>query len=104
MVIPFEVDAIALRPDHLRPPLPRARAITVRRFDDYVQALEKAKVVLDIDRRKEIIRADAEQPRLRAGAELIHDEGLLEEVAGLVEWPVVMMGSFDEASSKCPRK
>src|SRR5438128_1953081 len=35
-------------------------AIRVKRFDDYVQALEKAKVVLDIDRRKEIIRADAD--------------------------------------------
>lgn len=70
-------------------------AIRVRRFDDYVQALEKARVVLDIDRRKEIIRTDADHLAFAQGLTVIHDDGLLEEVAGLVEWPVVMMGSFD---------
>ncbi|WP_196259568.1 glycine--tRNA ligase subunit beta [Pelagibacterium limicola] len=79
-------------------------AIKVRRFDDYVQALEKAKVVLDIDRRKDIIRSDAEQLAFAQGLELIADEGLLEEVAGLVEWPVVMMGAFDEAFLKVPEE
>src|SRR5215217_8243382 len=69
-------------------------AIKVRRFDDYVTALERAKVVLDIDRRKEIIRTDAEQLAFAQNLTVIADEGLLEEVAGLVEWPVVMMGSF----------
>eukprot|EP00873_Tetraselmis_striata_P032612 jgi/Tetstr1/452876/TSEL_039912.t1 len=79
-------------------------AIKVRRFDDYVQALEKARVVLDIDRRKQIIRTDAEQLAFAQGLELIVDEGLLEEVAGLVEWPVVMMGSFDETFLKVPEE
>ncbi|MGN6488046.1 MAG: glycine--tRNA ligase subunit beta, partial [Devosia sp.] len=78
--------------------------IRVRRFDDYVQALERAKVVLDIDRRKEIIRADAEGLAFAQGLTLIHDEGLLEEVAGLVEWPVVMMGSFDPAFLEVPEE
>ena len=79
-------------------------AIKVRRFDDYVQVLEKARVVLDIDRRKQIIRTDAEQLAFAQGLDLIVDEGLLEEVAGLVEWPVVMMGSFDEAFLKVPEE
>ena len=79
-------------------------AIKVRRFDDYVQALEKARVVLDIDRRKQIIRTDAEQLAFAQGLDLIVDEGLLEEVAGLVEWPVVMMGSFDESFLKVPEE
>ncbi|WP_421952509.1 glycine--tRNA ligase subunit beta [Pelagibacterium sp.] len=79
-------------------------AIKVRRFDDYVQSLEKARVVLDIDRRKQIIKTDAEQLAFAQGLELIVDEGLLEEVAGLVEWPVVMMGSFDEAFLKVPEE
>ena len=70
-------------------------AIRVRRFDDYVQALEKARVVLDIDRRKDIIRTDADHLAFAQGLTVIHDDGLLEEVAGLVEWPVVMMGAFD---------
>ncbi len=76
--------------------------ITVRRFDDYASKLDRAKVVLDTERRKEIIRADARDRALALGLELIEDEGLLEEVAGLVEWPVVLVGSFDEAFLDIP--
>ncbi|KQX34874.1 glycine--tRNA ligase subunit beta [Devosia sp. Root436] len=79
-------------------------AIRVRRFDDYVEALERAKVVLDIDRRKDIIRADADQLAFAQGLTVIADEGLLEEVAGLVEWPVVMMGAFDPAFLELPEE
>ncbi len=78
--------------------------IKVRRFDDYVTSLEKARVVLDLDRRKEIIRADADNLAFAQGLSVIHDEGLLEEVAGLVEWPVVMMGSFDKDFLKVPEE
>jgi glycyl-tRNA synthetase beta chain len=70
-------------------------AINVRRFEDYVEALQKAKVTLDASRRKEIILADAKSLALAHGLELVEDEGLLEEVAGLVEWPVVLMGEFE---------
>jgi glycyl-tRNA synthetase beta chain len=80
------------------------QAIQVRRFDDYIAALERAKVVLDIDRRKDIIRTDADQLAFAQGLTVIHDEGLLEEVAGLVEWPVVMMGTFDPAFLKLPEE
>ena len=78
--------------------------ISVRRFDDYVTALERAKVVLDIDRRKDIIRSEAEHLAFAQGLSLISDEGLLEEVAGLVEWPVVMMGAFDPDFLKLPEE
>ncbi|MET3926410.1 glycine--tRNA ligase subunit beta [Devosia sp. 2618] len=78
--------------------------IRVRRFDDYVAALERAKVVLDIDRRKDIIKTDAEQLAFAQGLTVINDEGLLEEVAGLVEWPVVMMGSFDPDFLRLPEE
>ncbi len=78
--------------------------IRVRRFDDYVQALEKAKVVLDLDRRKEIIRSEAEHLAFAQGLTLIHDEALLEEVAGLVEWPVPMMGAFEESFLELPEE
>ncbi|YBV98252.1 glycine--tRNA ligase subunit beta [Phyllobacteriaceae bacterium JZ32] len=70
--------------------------IIVRRFDDYVAKLEKAKVVLDADRRKEMILDDARNLAFASGLELVEDEGLLEEVSGLVEWPVVLMGTFEE--------
>ncbi|MGU3387133.1 glycine--tRNA ligase subunit beta [Methylobacterium sp. D53M] len=71
-------------------------AIEVRRFDDYIQALERAKVILDADRRKDVILHDARDLAFARGLDLVEDEGLLEEVSGLVEWPVVLMGSFDE--------
>ena len=68
----------------------------VRRFDDYVAALEKARVVLDPARRMDIIRTDARNLAFAQGHELVEDEGLTAEVAGLVEWPVPLMGSFDK--------
>ncbi|HEY9009634.1 MAG TPA: glycine--tRNA ligase subunit beta [Devosia sp.] len=95
VVIPFKSNQVASGQTTFGHRFLSPDAIRVKRFDDYVQALEKAKVVLDIDRRKEIIRADADHLAFAQGLTVIHDEGLLEEVAGLVEWPVVMMGSFD---------
>ena len=77
-------------------------AITVRRFEDYVGKLEAAKVVLDAERRKRIILDDAKNLAFANGLELVEDEGLLEEVAGLVEWPAVLMGEFEEAFLEIP--
>jgi glycyl-tRNA synthetase beta chain len=76
--------------------------IQVRHFDDYVAKLEKARVVLDAARRREIILNDAKNLAFARGYELVEDEGLLNEVAGLVEWPVVLMGSFDGSFLKIP--
>jgi glycyl-tRNA synthetase beta chain len=76
--------------------------ITVRRFDDYVSKLEAAKVVLDPERRKNIILEDAKELAFAQGFELVEDQVLLDEVAGLVEWPVVLMGSFDEEFLSIP--
>jgi glycyl-tRNA synthetase beta chain len=70
-------------------------AISVRRFEDYEAKLKAAKVVLDAQARKDIILADAKQLAFAQGLELVEDQALLDEVAGLVEWPVVMMGSFE---------
>ena len=75
---------------------------TVRRFDDYVPALERAKVVLDPARRRDIILYDARNLAMAQGLELVEDEGLLAEVAGLVEWPVVLMGEFEAAFLDIP--
>jgi len=70
--------------------------ISVRRFADYDAKLLAAKVVLDPERRKDAILTDARQLAFAQGFELVEDQNLLDEVAGLVEWPVVLMGSFDE--------
>src|SRR5947207_7038363 len=77
-------------------------AISVRRFEDYEAKLKAAKVVLDPQARKDDILADAKQLAFAQGFELIEDQGLLDEVAGLVEWPVVLMGSFDKEFLSIP--
>ena len=76
--------------------------IRVKRFDDYMPALEAARVVLDAGRRADIIRHDARDLAFAAGLEVVEDEALLAEVAGLVEWPVVMLGRFDPAFLAIP--
>ena len=78
--------------------------IKVRRFDDYAAKLEAAKVVLDPARRSAMILADAKNLAFAQGYELIEDEGLLADVAGLVEWPVTLMGSFDKAYLAIPEE
>ena len=75
---------------------------SVRRFEDYVSKLEAAKVVLDPERRKDIILTEAKNFAFAQGYELVEDQVLLNEVAGLVEWPVVLMGSFDESFLSIP--
>ena len=77
-------------------------AISVRRFEDYEAKLKAAKVVLDPQARKDDILADAKQLAFAQGFELVEDQVLLDEVAGLVEWPVVLMGSFDKEFLSIP--
>lgn len=76
--------------------------ISVRRFEDYEAKLQAAKVVLDPARRKDIILADAKELAFAQGFELVEDQVLLDEVSGLIEWPVVLMGSFDESFLSIP--
>jgi glycyl-tRNA synthetase beta chain len=101
-IVPFEIEGLkagnVTRGHRFHAPEP----FTVRRFADYVQKLEKAKVVLDPARRRDIIRADARNLAMAHNLELIEDEGLLEEVAGLVEWPVTLIGAFEEAFLSVP--
>jgi glycyl-tRNA synthetase beta chain len=101
-IVPFEVDGVRAGDMTRGHRFLAPGAFKVRRLDDYMASLEKAKVVLDAERRKRIILADAKDLALAQGLELVEDEGLLEEVAGLVEWPVVLMGEFDEAFLDIP--
>ncbi|TGT70356.1 MULTISPECIES: glycine--tRNA ligase subunit beta [unclassified Mesorhizobium] len=96
VVVDFEIDGIGSGNVTYGHRFHAPGPITVRRFDDYVAKLEAAKVVLDADRRKEIILADARNIAFANGLDLVEDEGLLEEVSGLVEWPVVLMGEFEQ--------
>jgi glycyl-tRNA synthetase beta chain len=103
-IVPFAVDGIAAgnatRGHRFLAPAP----FTVRRLDDYMDKLHKAKVVLDAERRRDIIMAEAKQLAFAQGLELVADDGLLAEAAGLVEWPVVLMGSFDAGFLHIPEE
>lgn len=94
-IVPFEVDGVSAANFTFGHRFMAPEKIKVRRFDDYVPALERAKVVLDPVRRRDIILYDARDLALAQGLELVEDEALLREVAGLVEWPVTLMGEFD---------
>ncbi len=103
-IVPFAVGGIRAgnetRGHRFLAPAP----FTVRRFADYAQNLDRAKVVLDAERRRDIILTEAKQLAFAQGLELVQDDGLLAEVAGLVEWPVVLMGSFDEKFLRIPEE
>lgn len=76
--------------------------ITVRRFEDYEKLLRDAYVILDADERKEIILHGAAQKAFALGLEPVDDKGLLEEVAGLAEWPDVLIGRIEEQFMELP--
>jgi glycyl-tRNA synthetase beta chain len=95
-VVKFAVDGIEAGQTTFGHRFMAPAAISVRRFEDYDAKLLAAKVVLDPERRKDSILTDAKQLAFAQGFELVEDAGLLDEVAGLVEWPVVLMGSFDQ--------
>ncbi|PZN57360.1 MAG: glycine--tRNA ligase subunit beta, partial [Proteobacteria bacterium] len=95
VVVDFEVDGIRSGNVTYGHRFHAPGPITVKRFDDYAARLEEAKVLIDAERRKEIILADARNLAFANGLELVEDEALLEEVAGLVEWPVVLLGEFE---------
>src|SRR5690349_14726134 len=101
-IVPFAVDGITSGNETRGHRFLAPAAFKVKRLDDYTTGLEAAKVVLDPERRKRMILTDAKNLAFAQGYELIEDEGLLAEVAGLVEWPVVLMGSFDEAFLAIP--
>jgi glycyl-tRNA synthetase beta chain len=69
--------------------------IEVRRFDDYAAALKKNHVVLDAEERAAIIFEGIKQAAFIHDLEMIPDEGLLAEVSGLTEWPVVLIGTIE---------
>jgi glycyl-tRNA synthetase beta chain len=103
-VVPFRVGGIAAGNETRGHRFMAPQPFTVRRLADYMDKLGKAKVVLDAERRRDIILTEAKQLAFAQGLELVADEGLLAEVSGLVEWPVVLMGSFDEKFLHLPEE
>ncbi|WEK41818.1 MAG: glycine--tRNA ligase subunit beta [Candidatus Sphingomonas colombiensis] len=77
-------------------------AITIGSVADYAEKLRAAHVIVDQDERMTIIRTRASALAREAGLELIEDEGLVAENAGLTEWPVPLLGRFDAAFLEVP--
>lgn len=95
-VVPFSVDHLDSGAETQGHRFMAPASFAPKDFDDYAARLLKAKVVLDPEERRARIMADATNMAFASGLELVEDQGLLAEVAGLVEWPVVLMGVIED--------
>ena len=100
-VVPFEIDGIAsgdTTSGHrfMGPGIMGGGRFAVHGFEDYAHKLAEARVILDPAERAARIEHDATQLAFAQGMEVVEDKGLLAEVAGLVEWPVTLMGEIGE--------
>ncbi|MFL2795057.1 MAG: glycine--tRNA ligase subunit beta [Paracoccaceae bacterium] len=75
---------------------------SVNSFEDYASKLKKEFVILDPSERAEIILQEIENQAFAQGLELINDPSLLDEVVGLIEWPVVLMGKLEDQFLSLP--
>ncbi|MDH5529261.1 MAG: glycine--tRNA ligase subunit beta [Paracoccaceae bacterium] len=101
-IVPLDVDGITSGNTTRGHRFLAPEAFSVSSFDDYAAKLKRAKVMLDAEERAQHIWNDATNAAFAAGLELVEDKGLLGEVAGLVEWPVVLMGRIDGAFLDLP--
>ena len=101
-VVPFEVDGIRSGKETRGHRFMAHEPFKVRRFKDYEEKLRDAKVILDGDERARIILEGARKVAAKDGLTLLEDEALLAENRGLTEWPVVLLGSFDEEFLSVP--
>ena len=95
-VVPLDVDGIISGKVTYGHRFMAPKQITVNGFEDYEAQLKRAFVVLNAGERADAIWEDAKNQAFANGLEVVEDAGLLREVAGLVEWPVVLMGEIAE--------
>jgi len=95
-VVPFAIDGIVAGNTTEGHRFMGAGRFAVSSFEDYRLKLSRARVMLDAAEREAQIWQDATNMAFAAGLEVVEDRGLLAEVAGLVEWPVVLMGTIGE--------
>ncbi len=101
-VVPFDVDGLKSGNETRGHRFLSSGAITVTDFADYEKKLRDAYVILSAEERQQLILEGARAAAKKASLELVEDDALLSEAAGLVEWPVVLMGEFDEAFLDVP--
>ena len=76
--------------------------ITIGNADDYAMKLRAGHVIVDHEERQDLIRSGAAKVASEAGLKLVEDEGLVIENAGLTEWPVPLLGRFEEDFLEVP--
>jgi len=103
-VVPFEVDGIEAGEITFGHRFHAPDAIKAPTFDKYKDRLRDARVVLSRTERKDIIWREATHFTESSNLEIERDDALLEEVAGLVEWPMALMGKFDESYLEVPEE
>ncbi len=101
-VVEFEIDGIATAAETRGHRFMAPKPFKVKDFDDYVQKLRDAYVILDAKEREAITLKQTQKLAAKEGLALVEDEVLLAENAGLTEWPVVLMGAFDESFLEVP--
>lgn len=101
-VVPMTIDGLSAGNRTIGHRFMAPEPFSVSSFDDYAAKLKQAHVILDPEERAGKIWHDATQLAFARGLELVEDKGLLAEVAGLVEWPVVLMGEIAEAFRALP--
>ncbi|MDA7427060.1 glycine--tRNA ligase subunit beta [Primorskyibacter aestuariivivens] len=101
-VVPFEIDGITAGDQTRGHRFMGPDTFSVTSFEDYTAKLKRAHVVLDASERADHIWQDATNMAFAQGLEVVEDRGLLAEVAGLVEWPVVLMGEIGEDFLRLP--
>jgi glycyl-tRNA synthetase beta chain len=103
-IVPVEIDSIASGATTVGHRFHHPGDITIGGASDYVEKLRACHVIVDQDERERIIREGAEAAVVVAGMELLPDEGLVVENAGLTEWPVPLLGRFDADFLDVPRE
>ncbi len=101
-VVPFEIDGIATGNETRGHRFMAPKPFAVKNFADYAEKLRKAFVILDASDRAKLIANAARALAKKEKLDLVEDEALLAENAGLTEWPVPLMGSFDESFLEVP--
>lgn len=95
-VVPLEIEGIVAGNTTRGHRFMAPDAFTVSSFDDYAAKLRRARVMLDSAEREAAIRQEAANLAFARGWEIVPDDGLMTEVAGLVEWPVPLMGAIED--------
>jgi len=103
-IVPVEIDGMVSGATTVGHRFHHPGDITIGGASDYIEKLRACHVIVDQEERERIIREGAEAAASGAGVSLLADEGLVVENAGLTEWPVPLLGEFDEDFLDVPRE